>query len=132
MQYVRIDGVGVPVSRVVLGTDWLGSRRFFHLAGRKVLLPLVDTRRNQDAFALLDGVCEAGCTAFDTARSYDDSERLLGSWIRARRARERVVVISKGGRPRRGRSRINATEISRDLEHSLRTLNTDHIDVYLL
>jgi aryl-alcohol dehydrogenase-like predicted oxidoreductase len=133
MQYVRVPGVTTAVSRVVLGTDWLGSRRFLHVAGRRVPLPLVDSRRNRDAFELLDGASEAGCSAFDTARSYDDSERLLGSWIRARRMRERVVVISKGAHPGpEWESRLSPTEISRDLERSLKALRTDYIDIYLL
>ena len=133
MQFASLSGVTIPVSRVVLGTDWFGSRRFLHLARRRVPLPLVDRRRNQAAFELLDGASEAGCTAFDTARSYDDSERLLGSWIRARRMRERVVVISKGAHPGpEWRSRLTPREISHDLEQSLRALRTDYIDIYLL
>jgi len=133
VQHARLNGIGIPVSRVILGTDWLGSRRFLYLAGRRVPLPLVDRRRNQNAFELLDGVSEAGCTAFDTARYYDDSERLLGSWIRARRLRERVVVISKGAHPGpEWTPRLSEREISRDLERSLKALRTDYIDVYLL
>jgi aryl-alcohol dehydrogenase-like predicted oxidoreductase len=117
----------------VLGTDWLGSRRHVQVAGRRVRLPFVDKKRNRDNFELLDGVREIGCTAFDTARAYDDSERSLGAWIRSRRIRERVVLISKGGHPGpEWQSRLASGEISRDLELSLKALQTEYIDVYLV
>ena len=93
MDAARIDGVAVPIPRVVLGTDWFNARRFFWLAGRPLSSPFVDRRRQQEAFALLDGVFEAGCSAFDTARTYRDSEEVLGAWIRARGIRERVAVV---------------------------------------
>jgi aryl-alcohol dehydrogenase-like predicted oxidoreductase len=116
VDYARIEGISVPVSRVVLGTDWFNARRFFWIAGRS-----------------FDGAVEAGCTAFDSARAYRDSENILGTWMRARRARDRVVLITKGGLPGpSGRSRLSATEISRDLERSLKALQTDYIDLYLL
>lgn len=133
MQYVRLDGVAPPLSRVVLGTDRLGSRRFRYFAGRRISAPWENKGLKQAAFALLDGVNEAGCTAFDTARAYGDSEQTLGAWLRARRIRERAVVISKGAHPAPGgRSRLSAKEISADLERSLKALRTDYIDVYLL
>jgi aryl-alcohol dehydrogenase-like predicted oxidoreductase len=116
-----------------LGTDRLGCRRFKYVAGHRISTPWENKRLKQGAFALLDGASEAGCTAFDTARAYPDSERTLGAWLRSRRLRERVVVISKGGHPgRRWESRLSAKEISADLERSLRTLRTDYIDVYLI
>jgi aryl-alcohol dehydrogenase-like predicted oxidoreductase len=132
MQYVSFDGVHVPVSRVVLGTDWIGSRRTVHVAGRRVRLPLIDSRRQRQNFELLDAALHAGCTTFDTARAYDDSERSLGAWVRARGVRERVAIISKGAHPDVRSSRLTAAAISADLERSLRELQTDYIDVYLL
>jgi aryl-alcohol dehydrogenase-like predicted oxidoreductase len=133
MEHVRIDGIGVPVSRVVMGTDWLGARGFAYIGSRRISSPFVDRKRERANFELLDGVAEAGCTAFDTARSYPDSERTLGAWLGARRRRDDVVIISKGGHPGPGWApRLNRTEITRDLERSLRTLQTDYIDLYLL
>ena len=133
MDYAHIDGIAVPVSRVVLGTDWLNARRFLWVAGRQMSSPFVDRRRQQDAFELLDGVVDAGCSAFDTARTYRDSEEILGAWMRARGIRERVALITKGGHPGPGWiSRLSPREISRDLERSLKALRTDYIDLYLL
>ena len=99
MDYVHIDDIPIPVSRVVLGADWLRARRFFQVAGRHVPSPFVNRKRHQDNFEVLDGVVDAGCTAFDTARTYLDSEETLGAWMRTRRLRDRVVIISKGAHP---------------------------------
>jgi aryl-alcohol dehydrogenase-like predicted oxidoreductase len=133
MEFARIDGIPVPVSRIVMGTDWLGARRFVFLAGRCFISPWVDRRRERDNFALLDGVVEAGCTAFDTARAYPDSERSLGAWLRERGLRERLVIISKGGHPGpRWAPRLTSADVTRDLEQSLKALGTDTIDLYLL
>lgn len=133
MQYVKMDDIPVPVSRVVLGTDWFGSRHVLQVAHRRVTIPVVDRRREAQIFELLDGAHDAGCTAFDTARSYGDSERTLGTWLQSRRIRDQVVVISKGGHPGRDwKPRLSPNDISADLEGSLKALQTEYIDVYLL
>jgi aryl-alcohol dehydrogenase-like predicted oxidoreductase len=133
MEFARVDGIGLPVSRIVMGTDWLAARRFRYIAGRRFSSPFVDRARESQNFDLLDGVVDAGCTAFDTARAYPDSERSLGAWLKARHNRDRVVLISKGGHPGPGwRPRLADADVSADLERSLRTLQTDYIDVYLL
>jgi aryl-alcohol dehydrogenase-like predicted oxidoreductase len=133
VDYVRIDGIRTPVSRVVQGTDWLAARRFVFIGGRRISSPFVNPRRERDNFELLDGVVDAGCTAFDTARSYPDSERTLGAWLRSRGHRERIVLVSKGGHPGPGWTpRLSSAEITRDLERSLKALQTDYIDLYLL
>lgn len=124
MDYGKIVGIDKPVSRIVLGTDRLRGRR---------LSWVHDNRRENRAFALLDHAFELGCNSFDTARSYGDSERTLGRWMRIRRNRDDVVVISKGCHPDgSGRPRLHAADVSHDLHQSLRALGADHIDVYLL
>ncbi len=124
MEYGKIAGVDKPISRIVLGTDRLRGRR---------LSWAPDRRRESQAFALLDHAFELGCNSFDTARVYGDSERTLGSWMRKRRNRDDVVVISKGCHPDgSGCARLSAADVSRDLHKSLKALGADHIDVYLL
>ncbi len=124
MDYGKVTGIDEPVSRIVFGTDRLRGRRASGLPHRSL---------EQHAFSLLDGSFELGCNAFDTARVYGDSERTLGSWIRARRNRDKVVVISKGCHPGRlGRPRLSPSAVSRDLHASLKVLGTDFIDLYLL
>lgn len=126
MDYGKVTGFDKPVSRIVFGTDRLRGRRSPWLPHRSL---------EQQAFALLDGSFELGCNAFDTARVYGDAERTLGAWIRQRRNRDKVVVISKGCHPNllgRGRPRLSASDVSHDLHASLKALGTDFIDLYLL
>ncbi|TQR87251.1 aldo/keto reductase [Mycobacterium hodleri] len=124
MDYGTIAGIDGPVSRIIFGTDRLWSRR-------QPWLPVPGRERR--AFSLLDRAFELGCNTFDTARTYRDGERTLGAWIRTRRIRDDVVVISKGGHPHgSGRPRLSASDVSHDLHASLKALGTDSIDLYLL
>jgi aryl-alcohol dehydrogenase-like predicted oxidoreductase len=124
MDYGTVTGIEKPVSRIVFGTDRLRGRR----------LPwLPDRILQQQAFSLLDRSFELGCNSFDTARIYGDSERTLGAWIRQRRNRDKVVVISKGCHPdSSGNPRLTPSDVSHDLHASLKALGTDFIDLYLI
>ena len=124
MEYGTVAGIDKPVSRIVFGTDRLRSRRLSWLPDRSL---------EHRAFSLLDRSFELGCNSFDTARIYRDSERTLGAWIRKRRNRNKVVVISKGGHPDgSGHPRLSPSGVSHDLHASLKALGTDFIDLYLL
>ncbi len=82
--------------------------------------------RAQEAAALRAGI-DLGLTVIDTAEMYADggAEEVVGEAIRGQR--DRVVLVSKvypwnaGGR-----------KIARACEASLRRLNTDYLDLYLL
>jgi aryl-alcohol dehydrogenase-like predicted oxidoreductase len=124
MDYGKVTGIDKPVSRIVFGTDRLRGRGLPWLPNRSL---------EQQAFSLLDRSFELGCNSFDTARIYWDSERTLGAWIRKRRNRDKVVVISKGCHPDgSGKPRLSPFDVSHDLHASLKTLGTDFIDLYLL
>src|ERR1700758_2468913 len=124
MDYGKVAGIEKPISRIVFGTDRLRGRG----------LPWLPNRRlEQQAFSLLDRSFGLGCNAFDTARIYGDSERTLGAWMRERRNRDKVVVISKGCHPSRlGHPRLSPSDVSHDLHASLKALGTDFIDLYLV
>ena len=111
-----VVGVEKPVSRLVQGTE------------------LFKSWEQEAAFALLDAVCELGCTAFDTAHSYGDGlcERALGQWAASRGTRERIVIISKGAHPNTDRKRVTPFDIASDLHDSLARMDTDFVDLYLL
>ena len=113
--YGQIDGIGIPVSRVFFGT---------------AMAP-VNTDA-PEAQVLLDRVLETGVNAFDCARSYGLAEQALGRWIRECGVRDRIVLLTKGGDIREGKVCVNRQVITGQLEESLRTLRTDHIDLYLL
>jgi 1-deoxyxylulose-5-phosphate synthase len=118
LEYCDFPGVGLPLSRVVLGT---GS---FDEGGRV------------EAWRLFDRYRLAGGTVLDTAAVYGDgaSERVVGGWLDHSRCRGEVVIVTKGGHPSLPDwgDRLTPDDVSLDLEQSLDRLRTDYIDVYML
>ena len=112
--YGTIPGLAQPVSRIFLGTA----------AG-----PLL---AGENADALLDGAVKRGINAFDCARSYGRAEEVLGSWMQRRGNREQVIILSKCGDIREGIVKIDKQVIEEQLDTSLKMLQTDYIDLYLL
>ena len=124
MQYVNFGSAGVKVSRVALGLGLRGQGD------------------EKEARNLVAAALDQGVNLFDCANVYglsDDranrgtSEKLLGKALQGRR--DEVVITSKvrgeiGDGPNdMGLSRYH---ILREVERSLRRLNTDRIDVYLI
>ena len=115
MQTAMIAGLNKPVSRIIFGT-----------AVRPML-------RGEDADALLDAAVSAGINTFDCARGYGGAEASLGRWIARRGNRDNVVLLTKCGNVGDdGRVRVDRQVIETELEQSLRMLQTDHIDIFLL
>jgi aryl-alcohol dehydrogenase-like predicted oxidoreductase len=90
----------------------------------------------KDAFRILDTAVAAGVRYIDTADIYGHgfAERLLGKWMRQRKNRNAIVLASKfrfmtEENPGNGGSRQH---IMSAIEHSLRRLSTDHLDLYHL
>ncbi len=112
----NITNLSKPVSRLVLGST--------------ILSP--PDRKN--AFALLDEHVKLGGNAVETAHQYGegDCERMIGAWMKDRSARDQFVVITKGGHPFDGRSRLMEGCVRADLEESLRRLQTDYVDMFML
>ena len=124
MEYVNFGTSGLKVSRMAVG---LGLR---------------EQRDEKQAEALINRALERGVNLFDCANVYgpgDDranvgqSEQILGRVLKGHR--DDVVITSKvasaiGPGPNdRGTSRYH---IMREVERSLKRLDTDRIDVYLL
>ena len=116
--------MGSPISRIVLGTDWMIAVP--NLASWNI----APTKR---ADAILNGAVEMGINAFDTARMYW-SEGVVGRFVRTHPlGRAAFRIISKGGHPRVfWKTPLTRKTLLRQLDHSLRALGTDYIDVYLL
>jgi aryl-alcohol dehydrogenase-like predicted oxidoreductase len=126
MQYRTIGETGLNASRICLGGGDLGSA-----------IP------RDAAFAVLDAFAEAGGNFLDTARVYAAwlpgqggvSERTIGSWLRSRGARGRMVLATKGAHPdldAMHADRMSPEEIAFDLAQSLEALQTDRVDLYWL
>lgn len=116
MKYGQVPGIDKAISRLVQGTMMISSRDL------------------ESSYALLDGVLELGCTAFDLAHVYGggDAERIFGKWLRSRGCRDQIVIITKGAHHNRDRKRVTPYDIAADLHDSLARLQVDKIDLYLL
>ena len=70
----------------------------------------------------------------DTARSYAESEQVIGPWLAQRDVRERLVLLTKGGHGQRhgGTEGDFAVTIEAELGTSLEVLGVEQVDLYLL
>jgi len=86
--------------------------------------------------ALLDHYLEAGGTVIDTARSYRESEQVIGRWpaLAQRDVRERLVLLTKGGHGQRHGVTGGdfGSAIEAELGTSLEVLGVEQVDLYLL
>lgn len=79
----------------------------------------------KEALACLETYIEAGGNHIDTARYYNDSERIVGLILKNPEKRARIFLASK--------SIQNDPEgIRTDLEESLRLLQTEYLDLYYI
>src|SRR6201996_3963071 len=123
--YYTLGRSGLRVSRLALGTMTFGESWGWGAAA--------DTSR-----AMFDRYLDAGGNFIDTADLYTDgaSEELLGKFIEDSGTRDRVVLSTKftynaqPGNPNAGGN--GRKNIMRAVEASLRRLQTDYIDLYLL
>jgi aryl-alcohol dehydrogenase-like predicted oxidoreductase len=110
MRYASIPGVGLKVSRLILGCD------------NQETMP--------HATAIFDDFFERGGNAFDTAHIYAGGkpERLLGRWIEQRGLRSQVVVIAKGAHT----PFCTPEFLDSQLRESLERLQTGYADIYMM
>ncbi|CNK04081.1 NADP(H)-dependent aldo-keto reductase [Yersinia aldovae] len=131
MQYHRIPHSTLEVSLLGLGTMTFGEQN-----------------SEADAHAQLDYAVAAGINLIDTAEMYPVppkpetqglTEQYIGSWIKARGSRDKIILASKVSGPSRGNDQpirpnmaLDRQNIRKALEDSLKRLNTDYIDLYQL
>ncbi|MEU2792283.1 aldo/keto reductase [Streptomyces sp. NPDC007100] len=126
MEYRTLGQSGLKVSRLVLGTLNVGAREQFAQIGG---LGTDEARR------LFDIALDAGVNMIDTANMYSfgQAEEITGEALRGRR--DDVLLASKvrmqvGEGPNEGGS--SAYSVLREVERSLRRLQTDHLDLLYL
>jgi 1-deoxyxylulose-5-phosphate synthase len=123
MRHVQLGRTGLPVSRLCLGTMTFGLQC-----------------DEPASFAILDRAAAGGITFLDTADVYPmggtsdtvgRTEEILGRWLRGRRHDFVIATKCSGAtsaRPwDRGTSRKHVLDA---IEHSLRRLGTDYVDLY--
>ena len=118
MQYTKLEGIDKEISRLIYG------------CGNDVL-------RGTDpeaAAECLDAACEYGFCAFDSAYTYEASEKNIGKWMQKRGNRERIIIIDKGCNPGQAGFDEEMTPelILRQCNESLERLQSDYIDCYNL
>jgi aryl-alcohol dehydrogenase-like predicted oxidoreductase len=128
IKHRRLGGSDIIVSEVGLGTQrWASSD--FNAPSKELCYEFMD-----------EAILKGGVNLIDTAAQYPipsdgrtavegDTETVIGSWMKDRKMpRKDVVIATKitGGR------NVNPTNIRKDCDESLKRLQTDYIDVYLL
>jgi aryl-alcohol dehydrogenase-like predicted oxidoreductase len=138
METVALGNTGERVSQLALGAMLMGTRT-----------------GEADSFEILDRYLGAGGSFVDTANCYawwpgpgnrgGESEALLGRWFAKRGRRDEVFLATKGsawveraeevrGAPWEVVSKeyegAGGDTLRRAIDHSLRRLGTDHVDLY--
>ncbi len=132
MRYKTIGNSNLKVSLICLGSMTWGEQN------------TEDEGHEQMDFALAEGV-----NFIDTAElyaiparaeTYGRTEEIIGTWLKARRNRDKVIIASKMAGPgkgwvdhiRNGESRFDRKNIEIALNNSLKRLQTNYIDLYQL
>jgi L-glyceraldehyde 3-phosphate reductase len=126
MKYRRLGRTGLGVSPIALGTMGFGPPT---------------TQRQVDS--LVHSAIEMGINLIDTANCYDGpnrgdivlgtSEAMIGNCLGSHR--DEVVLLTKAGVPLRPGPQnrgLSSSHLMRELEASLRRLNTDFVDIFMI
>ena len=132
MEYTRLGGTGLTVSRIRLGCMSYGDPAA-DLPGETGRWAWV--LKEGDARPFFKRALELGITFFDTANiySYGASEEITGRALRALARREDVVLATKvWGRMRPGPNGqgLSRKAILHEIDASLKRLGTDYVDLY--
>lgn len=134
MEYTKLGRSGLNVSRFCLGTMNFGT-----------------VTSEKEAFEIMDTALDLGINFFDTSNTYGAiksgvggykglSEEIIGRWFaQGNNRRERVVLITKcyqdlqnpvdGPNDCKG---LSSYKMYRHLDASLKRLQTDHVEVYMM
>jgi len=92
------------------------------------------TDPDEERFKVLDAVYDNGCTFWDTADVYGDSEELIGKWFKRTGKRDEIFLATKFGYFGTPDRLINGDPayVKVAVEKSLKRLGVDSIDLYYL
>ncbi|MCW8836304.1 MAG: NADP(H)-dependent aldo-keto reductase [Rhodospirillales bacterium] len=131
MDYTTLGRTDIRVSRICLGTMTFGQQN-----------------TEAEGHAQMDAAVDAGVNFLDAAEMYPitptketqgDTERFIGTWLKARNNRDKVVIGTKATGPgesflhiRGGKSRHTKANLEEALDGNLKRLQTDYVDLYQL
>jgi 1-deoxyxylulose-5-phosphate synthase len=126
MQTVKLGRTGLEVSRLCLGCMSYGVPERGNHAW---------TLGEAESRPFIRKALDHGITFFDTANVYSDgtSEEIVGRALKEMVPRDEVVIATKvHGRMRPGPNGagLSRKAILSEIDHSLRRLGTDHVDLY--
>lgn len=126
MEYTRLGKSGLEVSRICLGCMTFGEP---DRGNPKWTLAEDDSRE------LIKKAIELGINFFDTANIYSNgsSEEIVGRALRDFARRDEVVLATKLNSPLRegpNAKGLSRKAIMQEIDHSLRRLGTDYVDLY--
>ncbi|KAF8147784.1 Aldo keto reductase [Mycena galopus ATCC 62051] len=84
---------------------------------------------DEERFKVLDAAYAGGCTHWDTAHMYGDSEELIGKWFKRTGKRSDIFLATKFGITAQG-LRGDPEFVREQVATSLSRLGVDHIDLY--
>ena len=123
MEMRKLGNSGLEIAPLVLGGNVFGW-----------------TADETASFKVLDAFVAAGFNCIDTADVYSrwatghtggESETIIGKWMKLRGNRNKVVIATKVGMDMGdGKVGLAKAYILREVEDSLKRLQTDHIDLY--
>ena len=126
MRYIKLGTTGLDVSPVAIGAMTYGD------PGRGHPVWSLDEEASRP---LIKHALEAGINFFDTANmySYGSSEEILGRALKDFANRDDIVIATKLRHPMRpgpnGKG-LSRKAVMTEVDHSLRQLGTDYIDLY--
>ena len=126
MEYVRLGNTGLQVSRICLGCMSFGvpDRGGHHWS-----------LTEEDSRPFIRKALDLGINFFDTANVYSDgtSEEIVGRALKDFTRRDDVVIATKVRnrmRPGPNGSGLSRKAIMTEIDHSLRRLGVDYVDLY--
>ncbi|HTB10563.1 MAG TPA: aldo/keto reductase [Bryobacteraceae bacterium] len=122
METRKLGGSSLKVSPLMLGGNVFGW-----------------TVEEPVSFEILDAYVDAGLNFIDTADIYStwvtghtggESETIIGKWLKRSGKRSKIVLATKVGMQMPAGKGLKRDYILKEVEDSLRRLQTDHIDLY--
>ena len=130
MKYGILGNTDLKVSKICLGTMTFGEQN-----------------SEAEGHEQMDFALDKGVNFFDTAELYSvpgraetqgSTEKIIGTWFKARANRDKVILATKVTGPSPGLKYIrnpikfNREQITEAIENSLTRLQTDYVDLYQL
>jgi len=112
MKTGNVPHVNVPVSRIVMGCDWLMDAS------------------PRESFKALDAYWEAGGRTFDSAHCYGANTNILGAWLTARDYKDEAIYFDKGCHPY-GSPRFSYEFTLEDLNANHKNLGVEHTHFFV-